>query len=132
MAYCHDRKLDAPTGEERVWRDKKGVSPRARERGKSLIDLAASAGLEHVHLPLHRASSRLRVSRHSLGTPGIARIDEHAKPSCRGYQLMHDPHANCNQFDGQKHDTRDVAARPSNIGHETKYHRVLSESKDNR
>src|SRR5262249_33923744 len=64
MAHCHDRKLDAPTGEEWVWRNKKGVSPRARERGKSLIDLAASAGLEHVHLPLPRAGSRLHAARH--------------------------------------------------------------------
>src|SRR5262245_33845348 len=110
----------------------KRASVPARERGKSLIDLAASAGLEHVHLPLHRAGSRLRVSRHSLGTPGIARIDEHAKPSCRGYQLMQNPHALCHQFGGQKVDTRHVAARPGNIGDETKCHRVLSESKDNR
>src|SRR5215831_16307946 len=78
MPRGHDRKLNAPAGEERVWPDEEGFSAFARERGKSLIDLAARAGFEHVHLPLHGARSRLRLSRRGLRTPGIARIDEHA------------------------------------------------------
>src|SRR5215813_5378225 len=45
---------------------------------------------------------------------------------------MQNPHALCHQFGGQKVDTRHVAAWPGNIGDETKCHRVLSESKDNR
>src|SRR5215813_1298885 len=101
---------------ERVWCDEQGVSPPARERGKSLIDLATRAGLEHVHLPIHGAGSRLRVSRDSLGAPRIARIDEHAKPICGGYQLTQNPHALCHQFGAQKIDTSRVAARPRNIG----------------
>src|SRR5262249_13027004 len=121
-----------PAGKEGVWRDEQRVSPFARERGKSRVDLADRAGLDHMHLPLHGARSRLRVSRHCRRTPRIARIDEHAKASCSGYQLTQNAHAPCHQFGDQKIDTGYVATRPGNIGDKTERHRVFGDTEDNR
>src|SRR5262245_55821226 len=50
MARRERRKLDAPTGEERVGGDEESIGPVAHESGEGCLDVAAGTGAEDLNL----------------------------------------------------------------------------------
>src|SRR5262245_45522893 len=55
--------LDTPAIEEGTWTDKERIGPIAHHGGEGRIDVAAGTGIEDLDFQVHRASSRVQISR---------------------------------------------------------------------
>jgi hypothetical protein len=118
--------LDAPASEKRAGRDDESIGLEGR------IDLAACAGVKHLDLQPHGATSRFCVSRRNLGNPSSRRIDQHGNASRSGHQFTQEFQSLCRQLTHEKIDTCCVAGWPGQARDKTNPDWVFAGDEDDR
>src|SRR5262245_4581685 len=132
VAHRERRKLDAPAGDEAVPSDEQGVDRLAAKGCEGRLDLAASAGVEHLSLQSEGACSFGYVAQRGLGGGSVCRIGHHGDTSRLGHQIVQEPQPLGDDLLGEEIDASRVAAGPRQAGDKAKLDRVYSHLEDNR
>jgi hypothetical protein len=119
-----------PTVEERVGADQKRVGVVANERREGGLDLSAVARVNDVDPHSDVGGRRRNISRHGLGIRGIFRVDKSGNTSRSGHQFTQQSKSLGTQtkFSDEEIDAGRIAARPGEVGNETKFDRIVGDA----